>query len=158
MADEKKEIKAEEKKEKKKRWGVINEFQAFAIRGNLVDLAVGVVIGGAFAKVISSFVDGMIMPAIGRLLLNVDLAKYKWVLQVEQKDVTGKVIKPEVAIQFGNFVTQVIDFVIVAFAVFMVIKMMNRLRKTQEAAPPVPSREEVLLTEIRDLLKEQRKT
>lgn len=140
-------------KKKKEYFSFIKEFKEFATRGNLIDLAVGVVIGSTFAKVITAFVDGMIMPLIGRLLLNVDLAKYKWVLQNETTDASGKIIKPEVAIQFGNFVTQVIDFLIVMFAVFLLVKMMNRLRKAKEAEPTPPTKQEILLTEIRDLLK-----
>jgi large conductance mechanosensitive channel len=125
-----------------------SEFKAFAMRGNVIDLAVGVVIGAAFGKIVTSLVDQVIMPPIGMLIGGVDFSAYKWVLQAAGPDGKG-----EVAIQFGAFFNTMIQFAIVAFAIFLVIKLMNRLIRKEEAAPAAPSAEVLLLTEIRDLLK-----
>lgn len=125
-----------------------SEFKAFAMRGNVIDLAVGVVIGAAFGKIVTSLVDQMIMPPIGMLIGGVDFSSYKWVLQAAGADGKG-----EVAIQFGAFLNTVIQFAIVALAIFLVVKIMNRLIKKEEAAPAPPPPEVELLTEIRDLLK-----
>ncbi|TDR40353.1 large conductance mechanosensitive channel [Tahibacter aquaticus] len=125
-----------------------SEFKAFAMRGNVIDLAVGVVIGAAFGKIVTSLVDQVIMPPIGLLIGGVDFSSYKWVLQAAGADGKG-----EVAIQFGAFFNTMIQFAIVAFAIFLVIKLMNRLIKKEEAAPAPPPPEVELLTEIRDLLK-----
>ncbi len=125
-----------------------SEFKAFAMRGNVIDLAVGVVIGAAFGKIVTSLVDQIIMPPIGMLIGGVDFSAYKWVLQAAGPDGKG-----EVAIQFGAFFNTLIQFAIVAFAIFLVIKLMNRLIKKQEDAPAPPAADIVLLTEIRDLLK-----
>lgn len=124
------------------------EFKAFAMRGNVIDLAVGVVIGAAFGKIVTSLVDQMIMPPIGLLIGGVDFSSYKWVLQAAGADGKG-----EVAIQFGAFLNTVIQFAIVALAIFLVVKLMNRLVRKQEDAPAPPPPDVVLLTEIRDLLK-----
>jgi len=132
---------------------LINEFKAFAVRGNVVDMAVGIVIGAAFGKIVSSFVDGVIMPPLGLLIGGVDFSDLAIVL----KDAVGEA--PAVVLRYGAFFQTVVDFVIIAFAIFMAIKAINHLkRKEAEApsAPPAPSKEELLLTEIRDLLKEQR--
>ncbi|HJU38206.1 MAG TPA: large-conductance mechanosensitive channel protein MscL [Tahibacter sp.] len=126
-----------------------SEFKAFAMRGNVVDLAVGVVIGAAFGKIVTSLVDQIIMPPIGLLIGGVDFSSWKWVLQ--QGDAATKV--PEVAIQFGAFLNTLIQFTIIAFAIFLVVKVMNRVIKKEEAAPAGPSAEVQLLTEIRDALK-----
>jgi len=128
--------------------GMISEFKAFVMRGNVLDLAVGVVIGAAFGKIVTSLVDQIIMPPIGLLIGGVDFSAYKWVLQAAGPDGNG-----EVAIQFGAFLNTVIQFAIIAFAIFIVIKVVNRVIRKQEAAPAAPSDEVVLLTEIRDLLK-----
>lgn len=142
--------------------GFVKEFKEFAMRGNLVDLAIGVVIGGAFGKLTTSFIGDVVMPPIGKLMGNVDFSQLKYVLQdgvAEVKNPAGDIVTPavaEVAIKYGAFLNTVIDFIIVAFVMFMVIKMMNRMKKKQAeapAAPPAPSNEEILLTEIRDLLK-----
>ncbi len=125
-----------------------SEFKAFAMRGNVIDLAVGVIIGAAFGKIVTSLVDQIIMPPIGMLIGGVDFSAYKWVLQAAGPDGKG-----EVAIQFGAFFNTLIQFAIVAFAIFLVIKLMNRLIKKQEDAPAPPAADIVLLTEIRDLLK-----
>ena len=128
--------------------GMLSEFKAFAMRGNVMDLAVGVVIGAAFGKIVTSLVDQVIMPPIGMLIGGVDFSAYKWVLQPAGADGKG-----EVALQYGAFFNTIIQFAIVALAIFLVIKLMNRLIKKEEAAPAPPPPEVELLTEIRDLLK-----
>ncbi len=131
---------------------LISEFKAFAVRGNVVDMAVGIIIGAAFGKIVSSFVDGVVMPPLGLLIGGVDFTDLAIVL----KDAVGDT--PAVLLRYGAFIQTVVDFVIIAFAIFMAIKAINQLkRKEAEApsAPPAPSKEELLLTEIRDLLKEQ---
>jgi large conductance mechanosensitive channel len=138
--------------------GFIKEFKEFALKGNLVDLAVAVVIGGAFGKVVSSFIDGMVMPAIGMLTGGVDFNNMKKILKegvAESKNADGSVIAavPEVAIKYGTFITVAIEFLVVAFVVFMVIKAMNTMKKKQEEAPAGPSSTDALLMEIRDALK-----
>ena len=126
---------------------LVTEFKQFAMRGNVMDLAVGVVIGAAFGKIVTALVDQIIMPPVGLLVGGVDFSAWKWVL----KDATDG--KGEVAVGIGAFINTVIQFVIVALAIFLVIKLMNRLVRKQEAAPAAPTAEVVLLTEIRDLLK-----
>lgn len=142
--------------------GMLKEFKDFAVRGNLVDTAVAFVMGAAFGKIVSSFVDGMVMPLVGMLTGGVDFSKMVFVLKdgtAAVKDAAGKVVTPEVAevsVKYGAFITNVIDFVIVAFAVFMVIKTINRTKKQEAAAPaapPEPSSTDKLLAEIRDALK-----
>jgi large conductance mechanosensitive channel len=129
---------------------LMKEFKSFAMRGNVIDMAVGIVIGAAFGKIVSSFVADVIMPPIGLILGGVDFSNIMWTL----KDATETT--KAVTINIGVFINTVIDFIIIAFAIFMVIKGMNSLKKKEEekpAAPPAPSKEEVLLTEIRDVLK-----
>jgi large conductance mechanosensitive channel len=129
---------------------MMKEFRDFAMRGNVVDMAVGIVIGGAFGKIVSSFVNDVLMPPIGMAIGGVDFSQLAITLQEASGDVAA------VTMNYGSFIQTVIDFVIIAFAIFMVIKAMNSLKKKEEAAPPAPpkpSNEEVLLTEIRDLLK-----
>lgn len=128
--------------------GMLSEFKAFAMRGNVMDLAVGVVIGAAFGKIVTSLVDQIIMPPIGMLIGGVDFSSYKWILQPAGADGKG-----EVALQYGAFFNTIIQFAIVALAIFLVVKVMNRMIKKEEAAPAPPPAEVVLLTEIRDLLK-----
>ena len=137
--------------------GLLSEFKQFAMRGNLVDMAIAVVIGGAFGKVVTSFIDGIVMPIVGKLFLEIDLSKVKYILQHEVKE-GDLIVTPEVAVQAGAFMTQVIDFIIVAFALFMVVKAMNRMRRKEEETPsPVPpTQTEVLLAEIRDSLKDKK--
>jgi large conductance mechanosensitive channel len=136
----------------------IKEFKEFALKGNLVDLAVAVVMGGAFGKVVSSFIDGMVMPAIGMLTGGVDFNDMKVILKegvAESKNADGSVIAavPEVAVKYGSFITVAIEFLVVAFVVFMIIKAMNSMKKKQEEAPAGPSSTDALLMEIRDALK-----
>ncbi len=130
--------------------GMAQEFKAFAMRGNVVDMAVGIILGGAFGKIVSSFVGDVLMPPIGLLLGGVDFSN----LAVTLKEATADA--EAVTVKYGVFVNTVLDFLIVAFAIFMVIKLMNAAKKKEEAAPkppPEPSKEEVLLTEIRDALR-----
>jgi large conductance mechanosensitive channel len=129
---------------------IIDEFKAFAMKGNVVDMAVGIIIGAAFGKIIASLVNDVIMPPLGLLIGGVNFTDLKFVM----KAAVGEV--PAVTLNYGNFLQVVFDFLIVAFAVFMMIKAMNSAKKKQEAAPaapPAPTKEETLLTEIRDLLK-----
>jgi len=124
------------------------EFQEFAVKGNVVDLAVGVVIGAAFGKIVSSFVEDIIMPPIGLLLGGVDFKSLAITLKAAQGNTAA------VMINYGKFIQTLVDFIIIAFVIFMVIKAINRLKRKEEVAPTVaPTREEVLLTEIRDSLK-----
>ena len=131
---------------------MLKEFKEFAMRGNVIDLAVGVVIGGAFGKIVTSLVDQIIMPPIGWLTGGIDFSQLKWVLKAaDNTDPAHKVA--EVAIQYGAFVNTLIQFIIIAFAIFMMIKGINRLSRKQEEAPAAPPADVALLTEIRDLLK-----
>ena len=129
---------------------MMQEFKKFAMRGNVVDLAVGIIIGAAFGKIVTSFVNDVLMPPIGLLLGGVDFSSF--VLTIKQAAADS----PAVMVRYGAFINTVIDFIIVAFAIFMMIKMLNAMQKKeaeQPAAPPPPTKEETLLTEIRDLLK-----
>ena len=129
--------------------GLVSEFKEFAVRGNVVDLAVGVVIGASFGKIVSTLVDNVVMPPIGMLIGGVDFAAWKWVLKPA---IEGQ---PEVAISIGLFINTVIQFLILAFVVFLAIRAMNRMLKKQKdkpVEPAAPSPEVLLLTEIRDLL------
>lgn len=135
---------------------MLQEFKAFAMRGNVMDMAVGIVIGAAFGKIVSSLVSDVIMPPIGWITGGIDFSAMKWVIKpADDSDPAHKVA--EVAINYGSFINTIITFIIVAFAIFMVIKVMNRLQKKEEAAPAPPPADVALLTEIRDLLKEQGK-
>ena len=136
------------------------EFKKFAMRGNVIDLAVGVVIGGAFGKITTSIVNDIIMPVIGVLTGGLNFGDWKIVLKHAILDAEGVVVNPEVAITFGNTIAIIIDFIIIAFAVFCLVKGINALHRKKEEpaappAPPEPSAEEKLLTEIRDLLKDK---
>ncbi len=130
--------------------GMMSEFKKFAVKGNVMDMAVGIIIGAAFGKIVSAFVSGVMMPPLGLLLGGVDFSD----LAVVLKEATDGA--EAVTLKWGAFVQTTIDFLIIAFAVFMMVKFMNNLQKKEEEAPaepPAPSNEEVLLTEIRDLLK-----
>jgi len=132
---------------------MLKEFKEFAVKGNVVDMAVGIIIGAAFGKIISSLVGDVIMPPIGVLLGGVDFSN----LSVMVQEAVDK--KPAVVISYGKFLQTIIDFTIIAFAIFMAIKAMNTLKKKEAeapAAPAAPSNQEVLLAEIRDLLKEKK--
>lgn len=137
----------------------LQDFKAFAMRGNVVDMAVGVIIGGAFGKIVSSLVNDIIMPIIAIATGGVNFSDHKLVLRHAVEE-AGQVISPEVVITWGVFVQTIVDFLIIAFSIFVAIRFMNKLKKAEEAPapapePPAPSKEEVLLTEIRDLLKAQ---
>ena len=150
------------------------EFKTFAMRGNVIDLAVGVVIGGAFGKITTSIVNDIIMPVISVITGGVDFTEWKFVLKQAVVDASGEVAAKEVAITYGNTIAIILDFIIIAFAIFCMVKAINTVRAKAEArkkkeeeeaaaaaaaapvAPPEPSAEEKLLTEIRDLLKEKR--
>ena len=138
----------------------LEEFKAFAMRGNVIDMAVGVVIGGAFGKITSSLVNDIIMPLISMLTAGISFDQWKWVLKEAVLDAEGAEVAAEVAVNFGSLIAVILDFIIVAFAIFCVVKALNKARELTEkkkeeepAAPPEPSAEEKLLTEIRDLLK-----
>ena len=133
--------------------GMVSEFKDFINQGNVVDLAVGVVIGGAFGKIVSSFVDDLLMPIIGNLMGGASLKDLKHVFVPAVMDAAGKVVTPENAFRYGSFIQTIMDFLIIAFAVFLVVKAVNKMKKAQEAAVAGPSATEVLLGEIRDLLK-----
>ncbi len=129
---------------------MLQEFRDFAVKGNVMDMAVGIIIGGAFGKIVSSFVNDVLMPPIGMLLGGVDFTD----LAITLKDAVGETAA--VTLNYGNFIQSVVDFTIIAFAIFMMVKWINNLKKKEEAAPaapPAPSKEEVLLTEIRDALR-----
>ena len=133
---------------------MFKEFKEFAMRGNVIDLAVGVVIGAAFGKIVTALVDQIIMPPIGLLTGGVDFSQMKWVLKpADNTDPAHKIA--EVAIGYGNFINTLIQFLIIAFAIFLVVKAINKLTRREEAAPAPPAADVVLLTEIRDLLKAQ---
>jgi len=140
--------------------GMVKEFKEFAMRGNVMDMAVGIIIGGAFGKIISSFVADVLMPPIGVLLGGTDFTGLKIILKDKVVE-ADKVVKEAVTLNYGNFIQVTIDFLIIAFAIFMMIKMMNSMNRKEvpapaaPAPPPEPSNEEKLLTEIRDLLKKQ---
>lgn len=142
---------------------LMKEFKDFAMRGNVIDMAVGVVIGAAFGKIVSSLVDDLIMPLVGVATGGMNFTDYKWVIQKAVMD-GETVLRPEVTLNWGTWIQTVVDFLIVAFCIFIMIRFINKMKKQKEeeaAAPapaPEPTKEEVLLTEIRDLLKEQAKS
>ena len=149
--------------------GLLQEFKTFALKGNVMDMAVGVIIGGAFGKIVTSLVNDVIMPPIGYLTGGVDFKDLKWVIQEAAEATETSAAVAEVALKYGAFLQQVFDFLIIAISVFAMIKIANKLtslRKkeeevVEEPAPapepePEPTKEEVLLAEIRDLLKERK--
>jgi large conductance mechanosensitive channel len=130
--------------------GFVSEFKTFIRRGNVLDLAIGVIVGGAFGKITASLVDNIFMPPLGLVIGGINFKELKFILREKVGDM------PEVAIGYGAFIQSVIDFLIIAFAIFLVIKVVNSMKQKEAAAPappPAPSAQEVLLTEIRDLLK-----
>ncbi len=129
---------------------ILQEFKEFAVKGNAIDMAVGIIVGASFGKIISSLVADVVMPPIGVLIGGVDFTK----LAITIKEAAEGT--PAVTLNYGNFIQTMVDFTLIAFAIFMAVKLINSLKKKQEetpAAPPEPSKEELLLTEIRDLLK-----
>lgn len=131
----------------------VKEFRDFSVKGNVVDLAVGVVIGAAFGKIVTALVDGIIMPIVGVATGGVSVSDWKYVIHPAVLDAAGKVTKPEVAIAYGSFIQTVVDFLIIAFVIFLMLKAYNRVRRPEAAAPPAPPEEVVLLREIRDALR-----
>jgi large conductance mechanosensitive channel len=134
---------------------LVQEFKQFALRGNVVDMAVGIIIGGAFGKIVSSLVNDVLMPPLGVLIGGVNFPELKATIKQAAVDAAGQAV-PAVTINYGSFVQTTIDFLLIAIAIFLMIKAMNSMKKKEEAAPsapPVPTKEETLLTEIRDLLK-----
>ena len=144
--------------------GFLKEFKEFAVKGNVMDMAVGVIIGGAFGKIVTSVVNDIIMPPIGLLVGGVDFSDLKLTMKKAVLDAAGEVVSPAVTWNYGAFIQQVVDFTILAFCVFILVKLINSLNKKKEAPAPAPapapepepSAEEKLLTEIRDLLKEKK--
>lgn len=132
--------------------GMGSEFKEFIAKGNVVDLAVGVVIGAAFGKIVTTLVDKVIMPPIGLLIGGVDFAKLGIILKEATVDAAGKEV-PAVVLAYGEFINALIQFVIIAFAIFLVVKAINRMRKPVDAAPAGPTEDVLLLREIRDSLK-----
>lgn len=138
----------------------LTEFKEFAMRGNVVDMAVGIIIGGAFGKIVSSAVADLIMPLVGLLLGGINFADLSVTLSKEVVDAAGEVVSPAVTLNYGNFIQVSVDFIIIAFAIFLIVKLISRLsrKKEEEAAaaePAAPSAEVQLLTEIRDLMQKQ---
>ena len=134
---------------------MLDEFKAFAMKGNVVDMAVGIIIGGAFGKIISSFVADVLMPPLGLLLGGVDFKNMAYTMKEAVMN-GAEVVTPAVSVNYGLFIQNVVDFLIIAFAIFMAIKAMNSMKKKEEeapAAPPAPTMDQELLSEIRDLLK-----
>ncbi len=129
---------------------ILSEFREFAVKGNVVDMAVGVIIGGAFGKIVSSFVSDVVMPPLGVITGGVNFTNLEWVIQAAEGEA------PAVSLKYGLFLQNVFDFLIIAIVIFTMVRLINKLRRTQEEAPPEPSAEEKLLTEIRDLLKDQK--
>ncbi|HEX5553069.1 MAG TPA: large-conductance mechanosensitive channel protein MscL [Chitinophagaceae bacterium] len=134
---------------------LMKDFKAFALKGNVVDLAIAVVIGAAFGRVVTSLVNDIIMPIIGTFTGGIDFSKKKVIFSHAVLDAAGKVVKPENALTYGNFINAIIMFLIISFSIFIVMRGFIKLQKKQEEAPapPAPTAEVTLLTEIRDLLK-----
>ena len=136
----------------------ITEFKEFAVKGNVIDMAVGVIIGGSFGKIVTSLVNDVIMPVIGKITGGISFTDLKYELTAAVIE-NGEEVTPAVSLNYGQFIQNVVDFLIIAFCIFLMIKGIMKLKKKKEeepAAPPAPSKEEVLLTEIRDLLKEKK--
>lgn len=134
----------------------MKEFKEFAMKGNLVDMAIAFVMGGAFGKVTTSFIEGIVMPIVGKLTGGVDFSKMQYKIKDAELDAAGKETAAAVFIKYGAFITTVVDFIVVAFVMFMIVKTINKMKKKEEAAPaapPAPTATETLLAEIRDALK-----
>lgn len=136
----------------------LSDFKNFAMKGNVVDMAVGVIIGGAFGKIVSSLVNDIIMPVISLCTGSVSFSELSYVLRPEVKDAAGEVINQAVTFNYGMFIQNIVDFLIIAFSIFVALRFLMKFKKKEEeapAAPPAPTKEEELLTQIRDLLKEK---
>jgi len=130
----------------------VNEFKTFAMRGNVLDMAVGIIIGGAFGKIVSSLVADVLMPPVGMLIGGINFTE--WNIKLHEAVVeAGQIVKPAVTMNIGNFIQTIFDFIIIAFSIFLVIKAINTINKKKEATPAAPTKQEELLAEIRDLLK-----
>lgn len=130
----------------------MQEFKTFATRGNVIDLAVGVIIGGAFQKIVTSFVNDLFMPFISILLGSISLSNMKWVLKPAEGDIA------EIAVNYGLFIQTTVNFILIAFIIFIMVRLINHYRRKEAekpSTPPAPTKEELLLTEIRDLLKQR---
>jgi large conductance mechanosensitive channel len=134
---------------------IVQEFKAFAMRGNMIDLAVGIIVGAAFGKIVASLVSDLIMPPIGLLLGGINFTDIQVIMKDAVTDpATGKVLKAAVTLKIGNFIQTLVDFAIIAFSIFMIVKGVTAMsKKKDDAPPPPPTKEQELLTEIRDLLK-----
>ena len=133
--------------------GMVSEFREFIARGNVLDLAVGVVIGAAFGKIVTALVDGIVMPIVGIALGGASVSDWKFVLAPAHLDAAGKETVAEVAIRYGAFLQTIVDFLVIAFVIFLVIKAYNHMRKPAEAAPAAPAEDVLLLRELRDSLR-----
>ncbi|MCE5185386.1 MAG: large-conductance mechanosensitive channel protein MscL [Planctomycetaceae bacterium] len=137
---------------------MLKEFKTFAMRGNVIDMAVGIIIGAAFGKIVTSLVNDLLMPPLGLLLGKMDFSRLAVTLKPAIVDAAGNITTPAVAIRYGMFINNILDFVIVAFAIFLLIKAINTAYKKEApapAAPPAPTKEELLLTDIRDILRKK---
>ncbi|RIJ43133.1 large-conductance mechanosensitive channel protein MscL [Pontibacter oryzae] len=135
--------------------GFFSDFKKFAVKGNVIDLAVGVVIGAAFGAITKSLVDNIIMPPLGLLISGIDFSSMRWVLK-EAVVENGEVVAEAVTMNYGNFIQVVVNFIIIALVIFVLVRTINRLREKEAAKPaPAVNKQEVLLAEIRDLLKGQ---
>jgi large conductance mechanosensitive channel len=133
---------------------IMQEFKAFAMRGNMIDMAVGIIIGAAFGKIVSSLVNDVLMPPLGLLIGGINFTEIKVIMKDAITDpATGKVLKEAVAFKIGNFIQAIIDFTIIAFSIFMIVKGINKMSRSKPAEQPGPSNQETLLGEIRDILK-----
>lgn len=138
----------------------LSDFKDFAMKGNVVDMAVGVIIGGAFGKIVTSLVNDIIMPVVSLCTGSVNFTDLKYEMRPEQVDAAGAVVKEALTFNYGMFIQNIVDFLIIAFSIFMALRFIMKFKKKEEEAPapaPEPSAEEKLLTEIRDLLKNQQK-
>lgn len=139
---------------------MLKEFKEFALKGNVIDLAVGIIIGGAFGKIVTSLVNDLIMPLFGFVTAGVNFAAMKFVMSAAEVNDAGEVVKEEAALLYGSFIQNIVDFLIIAFSIFIAIKLINKSRRKQEEAPqaeaPAAPSEAELLAEIRDLLKDNK--
>jgi len=133
----------------------LNEFKEFAMKGNLIDMAVAFVMGGAFGTFVTKFIEGIVMPLVGKITAGVDFNSLKFVMSETKVDANGKVVATEAAIMYGEFITACINFIIIAFCMFLVVKAMNKIKRRELPAPIAPTitEDQKLLTEIRDILK-----
>jgi large conductance mechanosensitive channel len=136
---------------------MLKEFKEFAMKGNLIDMAVAFVMGGAFATVVTAFIQGVFLPVLAPIMGGIDLSALKFTIVGAEVNAAGEVVREAAVVEFGGFISATISFIIVAFAMFLIIKGMNAMKKKEEAAPPPPPpRQEVLLEEIRNLLARDR--